>query len=216
MKGKGGDEGKLEKVLEEIVKHFGGLLEDDVARDLAAHALYGSPSGFRVEGRVERVYEVRRFTRNGKDGKVARVDVSCDGDALTIKLWDRAAELVESGEIIEGAVLRVRGRRGDGEIHVRDPKLVSVEIEFTEIGKIQQMKGRVNLRGVLSGVGELKKGEKEIYISDSTGRVKIVVDRKNEEVYWKGDIGDAVEVFNARVCDGFVYADRNSRIRFVE
>jgi len=87
--------------------------------------------------------------------------------------------------------------------------------EFTKISEI--VPGKVNIRGKVSGIGEPEIG-KEIYLSDETGRVRIIV--WNKEIYKKAEIGMTVEIYNGYAKEGKkgmeVHVNRYSIVKFLE
>ncbi len=98
------------------------------------------------------------------------------------------------GDVVEGLVfgdvvteLRVLGRI--------DPPNV-----FTPVSKVVPLR-RVNVRGRVSGFGELKvvrdRDLAEIFVSDETGRIRVLLWGENAKLYGELDIGDEVEIYNA-------------------
>ncbi|NHW23139.1 MAG: hypothetical protein HA489_02650 [Archaeoglobales archaeon] len=87
--------------------------------------------------------------------------------------------------------------------------------EFTKISEI--VPGKVNIRGKVSGIGDPDIG-REIYLSDETGRVRIIV--WDKEVYKKAEIGMTVEIYNAYAKEGKkgmeVHVNRYSIVKFLE
>lgn len=73
------------------------------------------------------------------------------------------------------------------------------KIEFTPVSELTPLKNS-NLRGRVSGFGELRSYKKralaEIYLSDETDRVKLILWDDNISIYRKADIGDVIEVYN--------------------
>ncbi len=73
------------------------------------------------------------------------------------------------------------------------------KIKFTQIEKIIPLT-YVNLKGRVSGIGEVKKirgkDVAEIYISDETGRIRLLLFDENVQIYKDVDVGDYIEVFN--------------------
>ncbi len=87
--------------------------------------------------------------------------------------------------------------------------------EFTKISKI--VPGKVNIRGKVSGIGDPDIG-REIYLSDETGRVRIIV--WDKEIYRRAEIGMTVEIYNAYAKEGKkgmeVHVNKYSIVKFLE
>ena len=70
---------------------------------------------------------------------------------------------------------------------------------FTPIAKLRALQN-ANVRGRVSGICELRKVKDrllaELYISDESGRVRILLWDDNVTVYKQADVGDLIEVFN--------------------
>lgn len=87
-------------------------------------------------------------------------------------------------------------------------------VRFVKIAEIKP--GRVNIRGRISGIGSPETAN-EVYVSDETGRVKVVVSR---DIYFQADIGKEIEIYSGfakqRKRGIEVYANRFSIVRFLE
>ncbi len=218
---------RLPKTLEEIREHFGGLI-DDVTAELLEAYINGKEPVVRlseiaskkgkvlIEGLVVRVFPVRYFSREGREGKVGSIYLK-DDCVVRVNFWNDAATIIETGDVVEGAKLRLRGYSRDGEVHVNDPSDVEIEIEYCRISELKP-EVRTNLRGWVSGIGDPEEAS-EISVSDESGRIRVLLE--NREIYFKVDIGDYIEILNCSVRRGEggdleVYADRNSRVRVGE
>lgn len=216
----------MPRKLDEIKEHFGGLLDDETA-ELLEKYINGKEPVVRlseiaekrgkvlVEGRVVRVFPVRYFSREGKEGKVGSVYLE-DDCVVRVNFWNDAATVIEAGDVVEGAKLKLRGYSRNGELNVNDPTDVEIAIDYTTISELKPG-SRVNVRGWVSGIGDPEKAE-EIHISDKTGRVRVFV---NPETYFRVDIGEYVEILNGYVVESSngeveIQADRNSRVKVGE
>lgn len=87
-------------------------------------------------------------------------------------------------------------------------------LRFSKIAEIKP--GRVNVRGRISGIGDPETAN-EIYVSDETGRVRVVVSR---DIYFQADIGKEIEIYNGFAREGKkgieIYVNRFSIARFFE
>jgi replication factor A1 len=214
---------KIPKTFEEIKEYFGDLIDEVTAKLLESYA-EGKPIRLSealnktgrvlVEGTVIRVFPVRYFNRNGREGKVGSIILE-DDCRVRVNFWNDAAELIEAGDIFEGIKVKIRGYRRGDEINVNNLSEVEVISEFSPIKDLSDKTGkRINLRGWVSGIGDPEKAD-EIHISDETGRVRVRLE--DSSVYRKADIGCYVEAYNVFVVSkSEVYADRNSRVKLGE
>lgn len=219
--------GKMPKNRKEIKKHFGGLIDDKTAELLEAYIkrepkirlseAVERKGSVLIEGVVIKVYPVRYFNKESRVGKVGSVQLE-DDCVVRVVFWNDAASLIEVGDVVEGAKLRIRGYSREGEVHVNDPLDVTIEVTFTRISELTP-KMRVNLKGWISGLGDPEEA-REIFVSDERGdRIKILLE--NREIYFKADIGQYIEILNGHVEQDEngnlrIYVDRNSRVRFGE
>lgn len=118
----------------------------------------------------------------------------CNGDA------GAAASL---RQIEEGTNVKIKGGRQGTKFMVEEVE-VTEEIkdfhaEFVPLANLtpQQIS---NVKGRVSGLGKIKQHKKrelaETYISDDSGRVKLVLWDDNVSTYKEADIGDFIEVYN--------------------
>lgn len=208
---------KTPKTYDEIMEHFGGLIDEVTAKLLESYAkgetakvseALAKSGRVAVEGLVLRVFPVRHFNKNGRKGKVGSVVIQ-DDRAVRVNFWNEAAEVIEAGDIVEGARIRVRGYARGEEIHVNSLSEIEVFLDFVSVSELAEKEGeRINVKGFVTGLGEPEKAN-EIYISDETGRVKVLLE--DESLYYAVDIGTYVEIYNALAREGVIYVDRNSR-----
>ena len=107
-------------------------------------------------------------------------------------------------ELGRGDVIEALGFGGEEfvvtELRIIDHVDVDFPNVFTPISKIIPLR-KVNVRGRVSGFGELKvvrgKDMAEIFLSDETGRVRVLLWCDNAKLYGELDIGDSVEIYNA-------------------
>ncbi len=205
-----------------IKEYFGGLIDDTTAEMLEEY-IKNVKNGERVElrakgrvvveGVVKRVFPVKTFQRRGRSGKIGSAILY---NNTRVVFWNEAAGVIEAGDVVEGAKLIVKGYIKDEEVHVNSPMDVEIRVEFTKIGDLKP--GAVNVKGRVSGIGEPEKAN-EIFLSDETGRVKVVLE-SHSELYFKVDIGDEIEIMNGIVEEGRdgleIHVKRNSKVRVGE
>jgi len=105
-------------------------------------------------------------------------------------------ESIKSGSSIKVTVIGAGKELNAIDVEESDEEF---KIEFTPVSELTPLKNS-NLRGRISGFGELRSYKKrtlaEIYLSDKTGRVKLILWDDNISIYRKADIGDIIEVYN--------------------
>ncbi len=157
-------------------------------------------------GETVRGVLVGKAVRHPNGRTLVKAVIANGSELVMCVAWDENAE--ELYRVDVGKTLELRGITKDGEFVVSSIKVVEedlpVKIEFVPISKIIPLQ-HVNLKGRISGLGELRKvksrrGESnvaEIFLSDETGRIKILLWGDNSQIYKKADIGDYLEIFNA-------------------
>ncbi|RLI81717.1 hypothetical protein DRP07_06800 [Archaeoglobales archaeon] len=91
--------------------------------------------------------------------------------------------------------------------------------KLSEVKETEDMRG-VNVIGRISGIGMLRKivrGDREIkyadlFISDESGRVRVLLWGNKSDVFKKADIGDKVIILNSRVKEGEIHCGGNSTV----
>ncbi|MFP3945302.1 MAG: hypothetical protein ACLFVI_00210 [Archaeoglobaceae archaeon] len=152
-----------------------------------------------VERNIEEFHGVLLAKRLEDD--IAKCAVSFD-DGIKIFVCHRTA--AESLKQIEGSsTVKIRGgRRGKNfeadELEVSEEGK-DIDVEFTPVASLTSLKV-TNLKGRVSGLGKIKQHKNrelaETYISDDSGRVKLVLWDENVSAYREADIGDHIEVYN--------------------
>jgi ssDNA-binding replication factor A large subunit len=73
-----------------------------------------------IVGKVISMQPVRAYNKNGKEGKVANLNVADESGSVKTVLWDtNHIALVESGKIIVGSVVEItNGQIRNGELHI--------------------------------------------------------------------------------------------------
>ena len=132
--------------------------------------------------------------------------VANGSEIIVCVAWGDVAEELYAVEV--GKSIELRGTMKNGEFVISRLRVIeedlSFNIEFTPVSRIVPLQ-HVHLRGRISGIGDIRrvktrKGESdvaEIFLSDETGRVRVLLWDDNSDMYRKVDIGDCVEIFNA-------------------
>jgi len=147
---------------------------------------------------VEIIEDVRRTVRG--------IVIGCKDNKLVLKHGNTAKVCIlkykcnlKRGDVVEMKVY------GDEIFIVTEVKVLSwVDVDttllFTPIKNIIPLRS-VNLRGRVSGFNGLRvvKGKDlaEIYISDETDRIKVLLWEDHAKLYKELDIGDEIEIYNA-------------------
>lgn len=136
----------------------------------------------------------------GNDDSI-KCAVACE-DGIIICVGQKDAEK-SLREIDEGSIVRIWGGK-QGKKFTIDHVDVSeegkeIKVVFTPVTSLTSLQV-TNLKGRVSGLGKIKQHKKrelaEIYISDDSGRVKLVLWDDNVSTYSEADIGDFIEVYN--------------------
>lgn len=152
------------------------------------------------EKNVEELVGVLLARSAGKDGSV-KCAVACDDGVFICVGQEDAAEALS--QIGEGSTVKVRGGRQGKKFTVEEVEAPDggrdVSVEFTPVASLTSLQV-TNLKGRISGLGEVKQHKKrelaEIYVSDDSSRVKLVLWDDNVSTYKEADIGDFIEVYN--------------------
>jgi replication factor A1 len=108
------------------------------------------------------------------------------------------------------------------EFKTEEGKKEAVEMYFDTISGIKEGK-KVNILGRVSGIGTLKVLRKEnrtiklsdIYVSDKTGRIRVLLWGRKAELLKRADVGVKAVVINGRVRRGEIHCDRSSIVNLL-
>jgi len=214
----------LEQALRVVASELGvDLGFSGVGSVVALRDLVPNLGDVSVVGRVLLVMPVRVFRRqDGRLGKVGRLLLSDGTSTATVVLWDERAELIERGEVAEGAIVRVVhgytrqslvggvevhvGFRGEVQVNPPDIKpedFPEVEVGVVKIGEVKASMSVASVDGVVRSLGQVYTFTRpdgsqgrvmRLRIADETGTVYLAVDDAEGL-----SEGDGVRVVNARV-----------------
>jgi replication factor A1 len=141
-----------------------------------------------VVGKIIRLFPVREFNKNGREGKVASFILADESSNVRVALWDtNHISLVEKGQISEGTIVEISGgsvRNGElhlasfGEIKVSKEKLGEVVTQkLLSEKKIKDSKPGENLktRAIIVGAFEPRYFE----VNPETGKKFTEADKNN-------------------------------------
>jgi ssDNA-binding replication factor A large subunit len=180
-----------------------------------------------VTGRVVVVYPPRTF-EGKKSGKVANLMITDKDDTLGVVLWDENVDLVESGELKAGHVVRFahgytrEDREGKVELHLGRKSQVEVDPEninaedypalckfATKINEVTAADSSVHLAGMVKEVfpastftrSDMTSGTvMRLKLADETGEIPVVVwNEKAEELEKTVKVNAGLQLVNAKV-----------------
>lgn len=134
-----------------------------------------------VIARVIRIPRIRSFDRNGRDGKVASIELQDESGTMQFTLWNKDTELLENLDLKEGDAVKILGaqsrvRNGEvslthswiGRIETGDFDAPEYEEKILKIGDAHEMRD-VTILGMVSKVYDSIIFERD---DGSTGKVK--------------------------------------------
>jgi replication factor A1 len=134
-----------------------------------------------VVGRITRVPRIRTFDRNGRDGKVASLELQDKSGTMQLTLWNKDTQIIEDLELAEGDAIKVVGAQSrvrNGEVSLNHSwigRIVKGDFDVPEyqenilkIGDAHEMRN-VTLLGLVSKVYDTITFERD---DGTTGKVK--------------------------------------------
>jgi len=161
-----------ETLLRLIAAKYGvGVQQNTICNsgNLATNRLFAGLNDVTVEGRLIAIYPVRTF-EGEKPGKYATLMIADNQGTLRVVLWNEKADLVESGELVIGQVIRVlhgytrEDRCGKVELHLGGKSGVKVEPQektgayptierfASRIGSLTSASGTVHVSGTVKEI----------------------------------------------------------------
>lgn len=169
-----------------------------------------------VIGRVLDTGNIRTFQRkDGSIGKVRKISIGDETGKISVVLWDSKAEDsgFRKGDTIEimNAYSRENMFTNQTEIHlskgsiIKSDAVVEYSENFTPIADIV-INSTYSVRGYVSGLDVIREFQRQdgtkskvssIYVSDDTGRVKVVLWGEHAELVNELDIGSEICIIDA-------------------
>ncbi len=171
-----------------------------------------------IIARIVRVPRIRSFDKDGKEGKVASLELQDETGRITYTLWNRDTELIEDMELKEGDAVKILGAqsrmRNDeislnhswvGRIVKGDYDVPDIEENLLKIGDAHEVKD-VSVMGLVTKVQdpitfERSDGSsgsvKSIEIADDTGSIRITL--WNDDTKLEINKGDIVKIMGGNV-----------------
>jgi len=217
-----------ETLLRLIAARYGvEILQKRVYRKLSISRLVPGLNDVTITGRVFGVYPPRTF--NGeRSGKVANLLVADKDATLRVVLWNEKADLIESGELKAGQVIRFfhgytrEDRKGKVELNLSSKSQIEIEPQHIKadeypsirkfaikINKITQAHRNIQLIGTVKEVFPISAFTKSdmstgtvmrVTLTDETGEIPVVIwNEKAEEVEKSLKINTNLQLVNAHV-----------------
>ena len=150
-----------------------------------------------VIARIVRIPPVRSYNKNGKDGKVASLELQDASGTISYTLWNKNVDLIQSLDLNDGDTVKilqaqVRERNDekslshwDGRIIKGDFDVPDFEHEVSKIGDLDDGDSDVAIIGVVSKIQDIRKfirksdqseGQlRNFNITDDTGSIRVTL-----------------------------------------
>ncbi|MFH1470466.1 MAG: hypothetical protein ABIF01_01850 [Candidatus Micrarchaeota archaeon] len=233
-------EQRLEELIQEKEEKFHGLLTREAAiyaiskemnirsseKPISVSEVGPQTRRATVTGRVSQIFEVKRFEKNGKQGRVCRVFLADEKAERALVLWNVDVDYLEKGKVLKDDLIEVRGAyvKGDelqlgygGSIALLERK---PEKSITELSDGEP----VSLTASILEYSGLRRYERDgvthemgsCMIDDGSSRARLVLWEPNERALEGAKRGDSVRLDGARMKNGEVQTTRASRIALIQ
>ena len=168
-----------------------------------------------IIARIVRIPTIRSYEKNGKEGKVASIELKDATGQITYTLWNKNVELINDLKLEDGDTVKIlqaqarerTNRDGGSEISLThwDGRIIKgyfdvpeITLEFTPIGDVSEQKD-VSIKGIVSRLQDIKtftrrtdntEGKlRNFDVRDTTGEIRVTLwgDDTDLEIK-KGDI----------------------------
>lgn len=172
--------------------------------------------------RINRIFETRRFERNGKEGKVCRVLVGDSTGERSLVLWNDDVNYVEQGKILKDDLVEIAGvymkndelhlgYRGQVTLMERKPEKRIKELADAEFA---------DLTVQLIEAGAIKKYERDgamremfsCTVDDGSAPARLLLWEPNAHSLEGARLGDSVRLEGVRFRNGELHAGRYSKV----
>lgn len=154
-----------------------------------------------IIARIVRIPTVRSYEKNGKEGKVASLELMDDSGQISYTLWNKNVDLIDTLNLEDGDTVKILqaqareriNRDGDSEISLThwDGRIIKGDFEapevvqeFTPIADLSEQKN-VSIKGIVSRLQDIKlfirktdntEGRlRNFDVRDSTGEIRVTV-----------------------------------------
>ncbi|MBR6023764.1 MAG: replication protein A [Methanobrevibacter sp.] len=150
-----------------------------------------------VIARITRIPPVRSYNKNGKDGKVASLELQDASGTISYTLWNNNVDLIESLDLHDGDTVKilqaqVRERNDEKSLSHWDGRIIKGDFdvpnfvhELSKIGDLDDGDSDVSIMGVVTRIQDIRKfirksdqseGQlRNFNITDDTGSIRVTL-----------------------------------------
>ncbi len=177
-------------------------------------------------GRVSKVFNVKTFIRkkDNKEGRVGSFILEDKTGQIRVVLWDNQTEIIETHQIEEGMPIyienaKLRSGQNGLEIHIGsrsridDPpeslsEFIPDKIDVYNINQLKDGMRGINIRGVISWIGEIKTFQRKdgsygqvipLIIRDETGSIRCSIWNEKADDILNYKVGDSIKLTDVNV-----------------
>ena len=164
-----------------------------------------------IIARITRIPPIRSYNKNGKDGKVASLELQDESGTISYTLWNNNVDLIKSLELDDGdtvKILQAQARERNGEMSLThwDGRIIKGDFdvpdfvhEFSKIDELDDGDSDVAIIGVVTKIQDVRKflrksdqseGQlRNFHITDDTGSIRATLWGDSADIdINKGDI----------------------------
>ncbi len=126
-----------------IANELGVKIFEQISGRLQINNILEGMRSVEVVGKIQQVYEVREFNKNGKEGKVGSFMIGDETGTIRVVCWGDKTELLsqlKTDKIVKVSGGYVRENRGLKEIHLGDNSKVIMDPEGETVGEVKETK----------------------------------------------------------------------------
>ena len=156
-----------------------------------------------VIARIVRIPPVRSYNKNGKDGKVASLELQDESGTISYTLWNKNVDLIESLDLNDGDTVKilqaqVRERNDEKSLSHWDGRIIKGDFdvpdfvhEVSKIGDLDDGDSDIAIIGVVTKIQDIRKFKRKSDGSDGQLRNFTIADDTNAiRVTLWGDAAD--------------------------
>ena len=156
-----------------------------------------------VIARIVRIPPVRSYNKNGKDGKVASLELQDESGTISYTLWNKNVDLIESLDLNDGDTVKilqaqVRERNDEKSLSHWDGRIIKGDFdvpdfvhEVSKIGDLDDGDSDIAIIGVVTKIQDIRKFKRKSDGSDGQLRNFTIADDTNSiRVTLWGDAAD--------------------------
>jgi len=154
-----------------------------------------------IIARIVRIPTIRSYEKNGKEGKVASLELQDSSGQISYTLWNKNVDLIDDLKLEDGDTIKIlqaqarerANRDGESEINLThwDGRIITgdfdvpeINIEYSPIGDLREKKD-VSIKGIVSRLQDVKiftrktdntEGKlRNFDVRDTTGEIRVTV-----------------------------------------